>query len=168
MLVTIPVQSLRMAGLPVRTVMSSLSMLLVSFLLIFYYKFSQSLCAISGAGIYAIVSDTEVSSGPIPNNGLIVSGSDELKLECVSNSSQSGVGTITILNGTILTPDVTTSVWNLTNPSSRPGVIRFQNLTSFTSSDQGIFTCTIPDDNGNQISFNVGLYPHGFNGEQIM
>ena len=72
------------------------------------------------------------------------------------------MGTITILNGTILTPDATTSVWSLTNPLSRPGVIRFRNMTSLM---QGIFTCTIPDDNGNQISLNVGLYPHGFNGE---
>ena len=90
-------------------------------------------------------------------------------MECVSNSSQSGVGKITLQDGVMYTTPTpiaaTIGVWILINPFSRPGVIRFRTWDPLTSSEQGIFICTIPDDNGNQISFNVGLYPHGFNGE---
>ena len=78
------------------------------------------------------------------------------------------MGTITLQYGTTHTPTPFTAgigIWSLTNPFSRPGVILLRTWDILTSSEQGIFTCTIPDDNGNQISLNVGLYPHGFNGE---
>ena len=119
----------------------------------------------TGAGINAILSTLEISSGPIANNGLIVSGSSSLWLDCVSNSSQSGVGTITAPDGTVLTPhDSTAGVWSISSPFDRPGVVRFRTLTStpLPASDQGIYTCTMPDSNGANISLNVGLYPHGF------
>lgn len=104
------------------------------------------------------------------NNGLIVSGSDGLRLMCVSNSSQSGVGMITLPNGmNVNTNNLTFGVWKISNPFHRPGVLRFQtdfrSSLNFTASDQGIYTCTIPDNNGNQFIFNVGLYPYRFTGE---
>ena len=128
----------------------------------------------SGAGIYALVSDISVSSGPIANNGLIVSRSDDLRLECVSNSNMAGVGSITTPDGTILTPDTITSPLTLTNSFRRPGVLRLRSVdgTQYLSqplpaSAQGVYTCTIPDSNGSNISLNVGLYPPGFNGEPL-
>ena len=48
----------------------------------------------AGAGIYASIAATQYDDQPIANNGLIIalgSGSETLRLECVSNSSQSGV-----------------------------------------------------------------------------
>ncbi|CAI8039192.1 Hemicentin-2, partial [Geodia barretti] len=69
-----------------------------------------------GAGIYALRSGSSESSGPIANNGLIVSENHTLILECVSNSNMAGVGSITTPDGTILTPDSTTSTLSLTNP----------------------------------------------------
>ena len=93
-----------------------------------------------------------------------------LRFFCVSNSSQRGVGTITASNGDTLDTGHT-GIWNVGYYNSRPGVQRFQNtIVSYvpmllTPSDQGIYTCTIPDDNGNDFIFNVGLYPIDFNGE---
>jgi hypothetical protein len=124
-----------------------------------------------GAGIYALKSDCSVSSGPIANNGLIVSTSDGLRLECVSNSSMGGVGNITISNGMVLTPSETASTLNLTNPFGRPGVLCLQSVDGTSqrpprhlpASAQGVYTCTIPDSNRKDISLNVGLYPPGFN-----
>ena len=111
-------------------------------------------------------------SGPIANNGLIVSRNDALRVECVSNSSVAGVGSITTSDGTTLTPDTATSTLSLTNPSMRPGVLRLRSIVEgettshhLRESDQGIYTCNIPDDNGNVISFNFGLYPPEFDGE---
>ena len=124
-----------------------------------------------GAGIFAgrrsDSSDTE--RRPIPNNGLIVSASDGLRLECISNSSQSWVGMITGLDGNTL-PIGNTDVWRVVNPFRRPGVLRLQTISpsSLPAADQGIYTCTIPDNNDNQFTINVGLYPSGFMGELQM
>ena len=90
---------------------------------------------------------------------MIISANDGLVFDCVSNSSQSGVGTITAPD------DVDLSVLTI-YPFNRPGVIRFRTRElPLQDSDQGIYTCTIPDSNGRNISLNVGLYPPGFNGE---
>ena len=120
-----------------------------------------------GAGIFGggRTSSFDIERHPIPNNGLIVSASDGLRLECISNSSQSGVGMITGLDGNTL-PIGDTGVWRVVNPFVRPGVLRLQTVStsSITAADQGIYTCTIPDSNDNQFTINVGLYPSGFTG----
>ena len=82
---------------------------------------------------------------------------------CVSNSSQPDVGMITGLDGNTLTSG---SGWGVDNAANVPGFIRATN-NDFTASDQGIYTCTISDDNGNVMVFNVGLYPTEFSGECI-
>ena len=95
-----------------------------------------------------------------------MSGSDGLILYCVSNSSESGVGTITASNGDTLSIGYNVNLWRVQYPDSRPGVLRLQTKQSIslTASDQGIYTCNIPDDNENDFIFNVGLYPSDFNG----
>ena len=125
-----------------------------------------------GSGLYADKrrDGSVFDPRPIANNSLIVSGSDGLILYCVSNSSQSGVGTITTNSGSELNIGVT-DIWNVAYPSNRPGVVRLRNKIVdnmpklLTSSDQGIYTCNISDDNGNDFIFNVGLYPSDFNGK---
>ena len=114
----------------------------------------------------------EISSGPIANNGLIVSRYDELRLDCISNSSHTEVGTIITPSGDILMPGNYTGVVNLAYPFNRPGILRLRTIQRIYSqssplpeSHKGIYTCTIPDNNGHEISLNVGLYPVGFNGE---
>ena len=124
----------------------------------------------AGAGIYAAVAATQYDDRPIANNGLIIARDSGTRLEfdCVSNSSQSGVGVITGRNGTTLMDGAALAgggTWQVINPSSRPGVLRARARSAVTSGDQGIYTCTIPDDSGNGIAINVGLYPSGFSGE---
>ena len=118
----------------------------------------------AGAGIYAW---TAAIQQPIANNGLIIDV-NYLVFVCVSNSSQPGVGMITGRNETTLTdgaPLAGGGFWRVFNPLSRPGVLRVRPRGVLTAGDQGIYTCTIPDDNGNNITINVGLYPSGFSGE---
>ena len=121
-----------------------------------------------GAGIFGggRKSSSDIEHRPIPNNGLTVSASDGLLLNCASNSSQSGVGMITRQDGNTL-PIGTTDVWRVSNPSQRPGVLRLETIStsSITAAEQGIYTCTIPDNNDNQFTINVGLYRSGFMGD---
>ena len=123
-----------------------------------------------GAGIYADLQTHKINPRPIANNGLIVSASNGIGLYCVSNSSQSGVGTIITSNGETLHIGYDAGLWRVQNPGNRPGVLHVQNRIEsmiITASDQGIYTCTIPDDNGNEFIFNVGLYPIDFNGNYL-
>lgn len=39
---------------------------------------------------------------------------------------------------------------------------------NFTADNQGIYTCVIPDEEGNSVTLNVGLYPAAYNGEPII
>ena len=55
--------------------------------------------------------------------------------------------------------------WSVTNPYSRPGVRRVWTNGRLSSGDQGVYSCTIPDDNEVLITINVGLYPNGYQGE---
>ena len=57
-----------------------------------------------GAGVFGggLSDSSDIERHPIANNGLLVSGSDGLLMDCVSNSNQSGVGMITGLDGTPL------------------------------------------------------------------
>ena len=103
------------------------------------------------------------------NNGVIVARSmtsgDRMRFECVSNSSQTGVGGITGRYGTTLINSG--NLRAIVSAGFQPGFIRFRAINSFTAGDQGIYTCIIPDANDVDIVINVGLYPNGFNGECI-
>lgn len=38
---------------------------------------------------------------------------------------------------------------------------------SLSSNNQGVYTCTIPDENGEQQYLHVGIYRYGFDGESL-
>ena len=96
-----------------------------------------------------------------------MSGESELRLECVSNSSQPRVGNITTPSGLVLSPDNDTTIWRLNNPFNRFGVLRFRTLKNLTNDDMGVYTCMIPDDNDNILLLNVGLYRRNFTSEAV-
>ena len=117
---------------------------------------------ISGAGVFQQIDNFHgFESRAIANNSLVVSDSGNFRVRCISNSSLSGVGSITMVNGSTLVPDTETDSLRIINTYSRPGVIKIESKSEQTS-EQGIYTCTIPDSIGNQIVFNFGLYSHGF------
>ena len=107
-------------------------------------------------------------SHPLANNGLVVNDSERLMIECVSNSSESGLGSVIVPNQSILLPPARTDYWRIISPFRRPGVLRILNIdygSLVTYTEQGIYTCSIPDSNGNEFVFNFGLYPEGFMGK---
>ena len=123
----------------------------------------------AGAGLHVIRPATSVSTGFIPNNGLIVSASDGVRLDCISNSSNYTVGEFTTPNMSMLvSPESSDPYVTLKYPHNRPGVIRLLNkANTFPSEGKGIYTCNIPDSNEKTISINVGIYPHEFIGIKL-
>ena len=78
------------------------------------------------------------------------------------------MGVITGRDGSQLTDGASLSgggTWSVTNPYSRPGVRRVWVNVGLSPGDQGVYSCTIPDNNGVLITINVGLYPNGYQGE---
>ena len=125
-----------------------------------------------GAGVTSVWGNSRFPLGPLSNNGIIINSLP--RLECVSNSSLSGqeLGTITTPDGVILHPgEQHGDFLRLHNPFRIPGALRFEPIDlhhmnlPLSSSDQGIYTCSIPDSNGRIYSFNVGFYTMDFNGE---
>ena len=98
--------------------------------------------------MYARRAASQFDDSPIANNGLVVISSTGIVLDCISNSSQSDVGSITAPEGSIV-PE--------TSPFNRPGVLRIEGNPS-----QGIYTYTLLD---NSFIINVGVYPNGFSSE---
>ena len=124
------------------------------------------MCFGTGAGIHSVFAAPGYESHPIANNGVIVARSvtsgDRIQFACISNSSHTGVGEISGQDGRAL--NNSGDVRAIVSPSSQPGFVRFRAINDFTVGEQGIYTCTIPDSNGNNSVINVGLYPNGFDG----
>ena len=130
-----------------------------------YMCMCNHVATVTGASLHAGIAANQYNKRPIANNGLIIARSDDtIRLVCASNSSQPDVGEIIGRDGNTLTSG---SGWDVNNLGNVPGFIRATN-TAFSATDQGIYTCTLPDNNGNVMVFNVGLYSTAFNGECII
>ena len=60
------------------------------------------------------------------------------------------------------------SVSQLGGGSGQPGSLRFNNRVGvevLTADDEGVYTCRIPDETGNEVDVNIGVYQNGFNSE---
>ena len=103
-----------------------------------------------------------------PNNGLVstTNGHDEFHLRffCRSNSTRINTGTLIGLDGNNIT---TADPFYISNP--QPGelqIIVYRN-TTLNNTDQGIYTCQIPLENGQPKNINIGIYSDGFRGKQF-
>ena len=107
-----------------------------------------------------------------PNNGLVVSdnpaGNDfRFRIFCRSNSQSANVGEFIGLDGrTALDSNSFFTILRL-----QPGEIQIVNTVgaqmALTASQQGVYTCRIPLQNGEEREFNIGIYPSGFNSKLL-
>ena len=131
---------------------------------------SNDVYHISGAGIY-LNAAPQYADRPIANNGLILSANNGIAMSVffISNSSQVGVGVITVPDGhTVSSGDFNIiDIWRVYY--YLPGALRIGSIlpSPLPSTSQGIYTVTIPDSNNNMFIFNLGLYPPGFNGKLL-
>ena len=94
-----------------------------------------------------------------------------MEVNFISNSSQSGVGVITVPDGRTrsISRVSTIDVWRVHAPYDRPGHLCITLLSSpLRATSQGIYTATIPDSNNNIFVFNIGLYPTTYNGKTLL
>ena len=105
-----------------------------------------------------------------PNNGLVISLDTVLgrrfRFYCRSNSLTFDVGELIGLDGSLV---VANSFFNFETPGNG-GELRIENRADFevplTASEQGVYTCRIPLEGGEEIrEINIGVYPSGFSSE---
>ena len=129
---------------------------------------SNAVNHISGAGIQPDKAAPQYEGRPIANNGLILSASNGMSVNFISNSSHLGVGVVTLPDGRTRSSGGYIDVWRVYSPFDRPGTLRIETFSSLPSTRQGIYITTIPDSYNNMFKLNVGLYPSGFNGELLL
>ena len=106
-----------------------------------------------------------------PNNGIVIarnSGGDRFIFQCRSGSTGTDIGDIIGLNGNALSIDssgVTTGGLNVRRES--PATVFVRNPASEPAVDNGVYTCRIPDETGNDVDVNIGVYQNGFNSESV-
>ena len=105
-----------------------------------------------GAGIH--VAHGHVA---LPNNGIILTGAGRRisEFRCISGSSRSNVGHIFDINEVDITTSNSDPFFTLRNS---PGIVQVRSIRHLRSSEQGIYTCRIPDETGTTVDVNVGLY----------
>ena len=136
---------------------------------------STSICyhISTGAGIFVNTGDDgSVPTGVLPNNGIVIArnvgGGDRFIFQCRSGSTVTDIGDIIGLDGNALPidssgPGVTTGGLNVRRVS--PATVFVRNPASEPAVDEGVYTCRIPDETGNDVDVNIGVFQNGFNCE---
>ena len=110
-----------------------------------------------GAGIH--VAHGHVA---LPNNGIILTGAGGQisEFRCISGSSHSNVGHLFDINEVDITISNSDPFFTLRHS---PGTVQVRSIRRLRSSEQGIYTCRIPDETWTTVNVNVGLYLNSSN-----
>ena len=130
---------------------------------------------LTGAGIYVTNSQLSYSSSSLPNNSIIASYAgfvgyryrDQMEFYCCSNSTTSG-STFIGLNGNPYSGRI--SIERYSSSSSYTGCMRLYlyGRHGLSTSEQGIYTCRMPDSTGRNINVSVGIYNRDYTSEFIL
>ena len=129
-------------------------------------------------------SQLSYSSSSLPNNSIITSSTrsrsyhyslTRMEFYCCSSSSTSG-NTGTFIGVNRYSYSGTINVNHYSSSSSYAGCMRlylYKRRYTYSqyylrSSEEGIYTCRMPDSTGRNIDVNVGIYRHGYGSEFIL
>ena len=116
--------------------------------------------------------DDSVPTGVLPNNGIViardVTSGNRILFQCRSGSTMTGVGHLVDLDGNTFNIGQNSGVFSVENTGSgsNPGSVHFRNRVgaeTLTAAHEGVYSCRIPDETGNVVDVNIGVYRNGFN-----
>ena len=129
-------------------------------------------------------SQLSYSSSSLPNNSIITSSTrsrsysyshTRMAFYCCSNSTTSGsTSTFIGVNGYSYSGRINVDRYSSSSSYAgcmRPYVYKRRYTYSqyyLSSSEEGIYTCRMPDSTGRNIDVNVGIYRHGYGSEFIL
>ena len=110
-------------------------------------------------------------SGSVVNNSIVLASNTGRfgKLFCLSRSLQPHVGAWLAPDGSDITNNTMDHFDVNLGREDYPGSISMEVKIGYSlgSNEQGVYTCTIPDENGEQQYLHVGIYRNGFDGESL-
>ena len=113
---------------------------------------------IAGVGLYLNASGTTLTSGLLNNDTFIRSDSIR-ELQCVSGSTAPNVGSWIAPDGEDITLEDGDQFEIVVGDSNNPGYLSVQfGSTLFTEMEQGVYTCRIPDETGQEQYIHIGIY----------
>ena len=113
------------------------------------------------------VSISYSSVGVLPNNYLIISDvTGIVNLDCVSASTSPNVGRWLDPSGVDITNSNNDPFDVVVGNSNDPGHLSITSGSSITSDSQGVYTCVLPNTDGEDTYLNVGIYTNGFNSKE--
>ena len=126
----------------------------------------------AGAGIHVFrgtsTGDLQVP-GSLPNNGIVISlttpdgGGRYFRFFCRSDSMMYNVGILIGPDGTTVASG---DVIQIEHSEHLQFYVYAYNV--FTANDQGVYSCHIPLQSGENRSINVGIYPSGFSSKCLL
>lgn len=121
------------------------------------YPICTYVCTYAGVSLYL------EGTGLISNNSIVevLSSGSNRQLQCISASRSANVGRLILPNGGDITSHSSVTVGDSTDPGFVS--LGLQNSATLTSSNQGVYRCIIPDENGVQQYLHFGLYHGRFN-----
>ena len=136
----------------------------------------------AGAGIYVRHSALSYSSQSLPNNSIIVANSSSqyysytsrrMSFYCCSNSTSAGIdGTFIGLNSIAYSGRIRVYRFNSSSLSAGCMYLYFDkqrysySQNNLEASEQGIYTCRMPDTTGRNIDVSVGIYRESYSGKE--
>ena len=117
------------------------------------------------------IGDDSVPTGVLSNNGLVIATNwyYHFNFQCRSGSTGTGVGQLVDLDGNTFDIGQNMGVFSVLSIGNQPGSLRFLNRDgthpALTAADEGVYSCRIPDETGNVVDVNIGVYRNGFNSE---
>lgn len=107
------------------------------------------------------------NDNPAINNSVLLADRDGQTgtIYCSSGSRTNGIGQWSAPNGVVIAQN-SGSLSVVRGGGNFPAYVGLQLRVnqSLSQSDEGVYTCTIPDENGIQRTLHVGLYRYGFYG----
>ena len=118
----------------------------------------------TGVGLFA-------NDNPVGNNSAIIANSnnDIGTLYCSSGARSSSIGQWFAPDGSEISTSGTGSFIAVHGVGNLPSYVSLQLIAgrNLAASDEGVYTCIIPDENSVQQILYYGLYQNGFRGEFI-
>ena len=113
----------------------------------------------AGVGLYLNSTATQLASGVIANDSFIRYDSIA-ELQCVSGSLSPNVGSWIAPDGEDITRAESDQFEIVVGGSDDPGYLSVQVASGvpFTDMEQGVYTCRIPDETGEEQYIHIGLY----------
>ena len=128
----------------------------------------------AGVGIFVYDGDeiSPIETG-VSNNSLVISRPSDsstpflMSFRCCSHSRQASIGEMIgnlFFGNEFLLVEISTDI-------TQPADVLVRNVVGsqspITASQQGVYTCRIPDKNGVIMDIHIGIYPAGFNSELL-